>query len=363
MAERWIAIAEELAAKVKARLGPRGMAILSLLSLAWGIASGITLARDYAHSTTLVASFDGIVGLSAAFHVWLLYAQAVSRREQTPGGLRGVLLKRPQLVANAVALVTQSFVQYIVMFSLPLLFLAHAWITFALAATLVLISLMDPWWEVLSRQSWFMALIRSFCALIAASFAFAIWFPGQLAWFYPVLGAIALTAALPWSLLVQHRRPQIGEVIAVLGVALVIFGQAWTNVWLRVPLLSVWLRSPALGTDIRDHMLEIGWPGSISRTDLEAALRGGRDVCCLTPVVSPSGLVAPVTHEWLIDGQVIDRIVLPPVRGRGDADGKAYRTHSCKRHLPPPEMVHEITCRAVLGDDVVLGRVSVEVTP
>lgn len=368
--KHWVSHLEDRLDRLQDRLGRRGMLLVAALSMVWGLISGITLQRDYAHSTALVANLALLVFASGALNLWLVFSRRLTRQKsaddgdrwwdaQDRPGLWRSLANRPHLVTGLAGFAMQSAVQYVLMFALPLLFMAHAWIALAVSAAIVATSLVDPWWQRLMRHGWYMALVRTVCAVMAVSFSFAIWFPEQLRLFYQILGGTAVLAAQPWSALLHRRRPRLGEVLAVACVVLGVGAQVWTKTWLRVPLLSVWLRQPALGQGISDHDLQTRWSGVIPPPELARALSQDDGICCLTPVVAPSGVSAPMIHEWLIDGMVIDRIELPPIRGRGDRAGGAYRTYSCKHHLPLPPAKGELTCRAWLAGSIALGKAEV----
>ncbi len=364
---------EALWARIAKRLG-RGILVLSFLSMLWGLSTAFTITRDYAHSARLVGYFAALVLVSIAFRTWMEYArrrQAKNRRElelaeedapETKLKLGDVLIEKAYVVEGMVVTVTQFCIQYIMMFCIPLLFLAQAWITLGLAVAVVASSLVDRWWFRLSRRSWYTGLVRSFSAVIATSFAFAVYFPQRLGLYYPVLSAVAILSILPWELLVQLKRPRAVHFLPCLGVILVVVIQAHLGSWIRVPLLSVWLNKPAIGTERQGRSLGDAWSRKTPKAKLERALAEGLDVCCLTPVVSPSGVMSPVTHEWLVDDQVIDRITLPSVRGVDDG-ANGFRTFSCKHNLPPPSSIHRITCRVLLEDRIHLGRADVTFDP
>lgn len=353
--------AEELWARIAKRLG-RWMLLFTILSMLWGLSTAFTITRDYAHSARLVGYLAALVVVSIAFRTWVEVAQR-RRARNAPGGKLGeALFAKAYVVEGMVVTVTQFCIQYIMMFCIPLLFLAKAWVTFGLAVAVVASSLVDRWWFRLSRHGWYTALVRSFSAVIAASFAFAVYFPRHLIHYYSVLSAVALLSALPWELLVQKRRPRPANCAPFLGVLLVVVIQAQLGSWIRVPLLSVWVQKPAIGTGRDGRRLADAWPRRSPKARLEQALAQGLDVCCLTPVVSPSGVMSPVTHEWLVNDQVIDRIKLPAVRGVDDGSG-GFRTYSCKRNLPPPASIHRLTCRVLLEDLIHLGRAEVTFEP
>jgi hypothetical protein len=294
---QWLRRLEDLYLKVTERLGRRGMLALTALSLVYGAVSGVTLTRDYAHSRLLVGSLAGLVLVSAAWRLWGEYARRTRARGATVSGMRGALLDRPRLVTGAAQALTQACTQYIMMFCLPLLVFAHAWITATLAGLVILSSIVDRWWRKLAERPWYVALVRSFAAVLSTSFAFGVLFPHDLALFYPVLGGVAVAAALPWNLIVHQKRPRVADLSPVLVVLALVLGQAALNTWIRVPLLSVWLHRPVFGTGLADRSLTDVWPSMVPQAKLADALASGQELCCLTPVVAPSGVTSPLTHE------------------------------------------------------------------
>jgi hypothetical protein len=242
------------------------------------------------------------------------------------------------------------------MFCLPLLFFAQAWICLGFAAALAVISLVDPWWSYFAKRPLCMAAARSFSAVLAASFCFAIFFPTYLGYFYPCLAVVAGVSSLPWNLLLDRRRRVFSDWLPCLTIGFLALVSAQAGVYLRVPLLSVWLKDSGFGLGVRDHQLVSPWHKKEPRVRLLLALATDEGVCCFTPVVSPSGVNVPVSHEWAIDGRVIDRIQLSAIRGVGKAEGKAFRTFSCKHHLSGSDTAHTLSCRVFLDGGIYLGR-------
>lgn len=349
--------AKDVRERALAKLG-RGARALPWLSLVYGIVSGVYLTRDYAHSTQLLFYLALAVVVQGSLRLALFVA------ERRAGHLALVqnLAQRPDLVQGLALGAQQYAVQYILMYCIPLLFVARAWVTFGLAVLAVATTLWDTWWLKLARNPLYTSAMRTLAATLAASFAFAVVFPARLSAFYPTLGAVAVLAAVPWDEL-RRKRLRIGflpflpavVVLAAVGV------QVKADHWLRFPLLSVGLRGAGLGVGIQDRELVERLPRSVPRARFaELALRGD-ELCCLTPIVSPSGLTAPVTHEWRFDGLVGDRINLPPVRGRGDAG--SFRTFSCKKHLPTPATLREVECIVLLDGTIRIGHTRLVVQP
>ena len=361
---RWISAAQSFWQRRSAQL----MLIFSLLSMVWGIISGIMLTRDYAQSTRLIAYMALFVAVSVLFRMWLELARRTEQRAaiesaKSQGRLLKFMLERPVLVEAAALFATQVAVQYIAMFCLPLLFFARAWVSLGLALGLAVVSLVDPWWNYFAKRPLCMAAARCFSAVIASSFCFAIFFPGYLAYFYHCLAVVAVVSVLPWQLLIEPRRRVFSDWLPSALIGLLALVGAVTNHELRVPLLSVWLKDPGIGLSVEDHQLVGSWQDVEPRAKLLAALAEREEVCCFTPIVSPSGVDAAVTHEWFMNDKVIDRIELSKVRGVGQVNGKAFRTFSCKRHIAGAETAQTLGCRVFLGGDIYLGRALVSFEP
>ncbi len=355
---RAFVLLEKARAELRRRLGRRAY-LLPWLSFAYGIVSGVTITRDFAHSSSLVRWFVTLIVVSIALRAFTyVQREELGAKLGERFGVVRHLLDRPALIQGLGSGLTQYSVQYIGMFCLPLLFFAQAWWTFGLTLLVVGTTLWDSWWDRLAPRFWYLALIRAVSAVLAASFTFAVLLPRQLAWFHPLCAAAAAAAVLPWHRLSSRTRPERRELLPFLVVSALAVYQASTDAWLRVPLLSVWLKAPQMGVGIDHRKLREPWHAEVSRERLSLALSLGQDVCCITPVVSPSGVLAKVIHEWRADGRIIDRISLPEIRGGGGPDGLApFRTFSCKKHLPPPSRTGLLECLVYLEPAIYLGRV------
>ena len=131
----------------------------------------------------------------------------------------------------------------------------------------------------------------------------------------------------------------------------------------RLPILSLWLSDPAIGLGIEQRELKQRWKREISHAEWSEALQDGREICCRTPVTTPSGVESPVTHEWVIDGQVVDRIEVGPIRAIAKNGEKAFRTYTCKRYFDAPEFVKDLECRVYLQHHLYLGRIKIKILP
>ncbi len=352
--------------KIQEQHGNRISLVLTGLSFLWGLISGILLKRDYEHSRALLSYLGLFVLISVIFRIFVEYEARLAAKEREPKGLRRLLVKRPSLVSGAANFGTQYAAQYITMFCIPLLSLAGAWITLALTLLIAVISLVDPWWNKVSMLPWCMSLIRTFSSVIAVAFAFPVLMPAYLEYFYQVLAATALLTSLPWDLLMGWQRRRLQHLLPPAVVLSLIIAEVFMHSRLRLPLLSIWLKDQAIGVDISSYKLGEIWTKEEDRSKLLAATNEGHGICCYTPIVSPSGVEAIVSHEWLINDQVVDRISLSPIRSpEPNSQGvkvhneRGFRTYSCKKHVADPSSVKELTCRIYLGEGLFVGETSV----
>jgi hypothetical protein len=352
--------------KLQEHHGTRISWVLTGLSFLWGLASGVLLKRDYEHSRTLLSYLGLFVLISVIFRIFVEYEARLAARAQTPRGLRGLLVKKPALVSGVANFGTQYAAQYITMFCIPLLFLARAWFTLGLTVILAAICLVDPWWNRVSTLAWCMSLIRAFSGVIAVAFAFPVLMPQYLQYFYPVLAATAVLATLPWDLVMGWQRRRLQHAWPPLLAICLIVAEIFMHSRLRLPLLSIWLKDQAMGVDINAYKLSETWSQDEDQGKLTAARDAGQSICCYTPIVSPSGVASMVSHEWLINDQVVDRILLSPIRSpEPNAQGvrqhneRGFRTYSCKKHIPDPSNVRALTCRVYLEESLFVGETQV----
>jgi hypothetical protein len=359
---------ENLQLWLKRRLG-RWMVVFPLLSTGWGIASGITVSRDYEKSRYLVGYLAALVLLSVLLRLWLdrqAFWLAESEEPVDPpkgprARLKASLKKRPELVEVPTLQVTQYCAQYIVTFSLPLLYTAHAWTTLILVTVLAATTLWDQWWGFLIRRSWYRSLIRLLSTVLAVAFVYPVFLPQELDLFHPTLGILALLSVLPWDLVTRKRTIRRRDWFPSLGVGGLILAQSVLGAATWFPMLSVWIKSPALGFGIENRVLHEEIGSQVSRDRLLAGLASPEGLCCLTPVKGPSGISSTLVHEWRVNGRLVDKILLPPVLGTGHSPSE-YRTYSCKHYFPNRAEITSISCLAYLEGHHLLSEVEIAVT-
>jgi hypothetical protein len=350
--------------------------IFPLLSLVWGIISAFFLARDYAHSQYLAISLGALTFFSIFLKLWFhglghrweaswFQRLASSQKLGAHNFLRWLMsyVAKQETVESMALLVNQTCIQYMTMFCIPLLYAAESWGTLGMTMIVGATSLWDRWWERLAKRPWYMAIVRGCGALLAISYAFPVLFPEAFSYFYPVMATATFIAVLPWSCFFPYRTPTIQEASIVGIVVGAIMIQFFLGEWIRVPVLSVWVHRPALGLEVSEARLGERWPRKISSVRLEKALENKIQICCLTPVVSPSGMMATIAHEWLIDGQRIDYVPLGRIRSTDKTEVSPYRTYSCKQNFPRSRGISRIECRVYLDDTVDIGGASVSVRP
>jgi hypothetical protein len=87
-------------------------------------------------------------------------------------------------------------------------------------------------------------------------------------------------------------------------------------------------------------------------------LRAWGGVVAFSAVAAPAGLREPIYHLWLRDGEVVERILLSPIRGGLRA---GFRTYSRKIDLgQDPAGLWTVDVLTI--NDQLIGRIRLEVT-
>lgn len=343
--------------------------LLPWMSLAWGLTTAFLITRNLSEPGRFVAA-----GLFFVLAGWLVRFVVDSR-----------FGKGHKIVGLVSAFALQSAAQYVLLFVIPLLFLAKIWVPLAVSCALATVVLWDPWWLRFHRHPAFLIVLRQWIgALVAAAFLVVL-VPRALPWLYALISLLCVvfidrrqlfktepsegpgttrmdTGRLGSFFWLCVRR---GVTVAVLPIL-----AGWQHVsgagWPFAPV-SVWVHNPGftLGRPVfvdRDHVsgrlarLPAAGLNATSHTD---AMLQAQELCCVTPLVAGQGFEAHVTHDWLLDGRFLERIDLRRVRGNGD--DAPYRTFSCKKHFPGLVADSVLRCETRAAGRVLLGAVEIHI--
>lgn len=334
------------------------------LSLAWGVASGLLISRDASHTWRFLVFSLALVVFSALLSLWFLWRQKMEREPSDPVTRLGrVMHARSGAIEWLGVTAAQIYAQYILMFSLPLLFFARAWNVLLFMVVLVASTLWDPWFVRLFKSIWYRACLRVSCVLLAASYVFSLFLSEYLEYLPQTLATAAALGAFPWhsprirsraDMALSAPHAPFFATLSCVCVPLILFH------WTQFPLLSVWMPEArfAAGDDPKEASNSLPW--TLEPTTIAQALTSESGLCCVTPVVAPPGFASPLMHRWSVDGKIIDTIPLPAVRGlEGE---RSFRTFSCKRNLPNPQHAREIVCAVLAPGEVSLGRIKMTLT-
>ena len=328
---------------------------LPWVSLVWGIASGTLLARVYAKAATVMVYTFVFIVLSAGFVLWLKWLELNGQRSRL--GQR-----RTQMVDFFLDAVSQTSFQYVVMFTVPFLWLSGSYLTLIAAVSALATTLWSPWRERFSRSTLYLCCLRTLCGMLGLSFCLVVFRPDLLPRFYPLVWGSAVVLALPFEHFYRARRVTGGHYVLTGMLAVMVAIGAIRGKWLPFPLVSCWLRQPAIGVGVIGHEVLTPWPKTIAPVTLGVALATGQRICCATPLVSPRGLNHLMVHEWFADSKLIDTVSLKDVNTSAvnESERHPYHTHSCKDHFPKIDDVLNLSCRARIAG-VVIGSVTVRV--
>lgn len=247
-------------------------------------------------------------------------------------GLIGRWLARrgyPTLPRGVTAFIAQLIHQETLFFCLPFLLVTTVWTSGQALFTLLLIglgllSIIDPlYYRLAGRLRWLYFAFHAQCVFVVVLVTL------------PLLLSLTTAESLGYALLamVVFALPSLTHLLqpkgwrswlALLGVALVLAGVAWSGrAW--VPTAHLWLTdsalAPALDRDSRTPVGELDLtPGALARTGLYA----------YTAIRAPRGLEETIYHEWRHQGELLDRI---PLRVRGGRKA-GYRAWSHKLNFP-----------------------------
>ncbi len=226
-------------------------------------------------------------------------------------------------------LLRNSLQQYILLFTLPYLWLHRLWPLAVLTILLLAIFYLRPLHRRLSRSVWFRLTSRTLTAALVISFLSPYLASSWLDWYYPASALLLL----PWAF---TRLTQPGARCTTLGLIGLIILQAAGLPRLSLPLLSVW-STPAFFTSRSSDTERPDSPPELWRADGESSL------CCNVPIAAPQRLRQSIRHIWYVNGQRVDVISLNRFEPEPD---KPWRTWSCKKQLPAQG---KISCVASVG--------------
>lgn len=358
--------------------------ILPATSLVWGLVSGILISRDFQHTTRLVVFSFGLVLFSFLLSVWAIWQKRTATSKKPLSAIKRRLQRRAPTIEWLAVTATQIYVQYILMFCLPLLYFAKSWFVFCCTILFLFSSLWDPWWQKLVKKGWYRVSIRSWSLSLSFSFLYAIFFSNHLDKFYVTLNIVAMAGAFPYAWFARVKflgrsNARVTDFIPAIIIELLAAGQ-YTNLYhYRFPLISVWLREPtfAIGELETKTFENLKSSNTMGVRELNDIFEGGKRLCCFTPVVAPGVVNASVTHEWTLDGVVLERIKLPKIRtthfsnssenlktfaktNNNAMDAASYRTFSCKKSIyfsDSKNATPNIGCKVFLDDVLYIGEV------
>lgn len=307
---------------------------LPWISLLWGIASAFLMARGYQNTTRLILYFVALLVCSQFIHKF------VGRR----------ILHRVGVLS------TQLAIQYIFLFLLPFLFFSKAWLSLGFTIALCVILFWDPWWERFAKHKWFVLIQSGWGAFLTLLFLYGVLFPNATFVYHSFVAMVLLFIGI---LITKFYKNIMG--VRVLGV-LAFFGSLAILQWtlplrFRFPALGIWTRNAHFGFGASEHAEKYFIGSKISIKEFNDFLGSQAEpLCCFSPVVAPPKFQRKIKHQWLVDGNLVDTIELPHVKGSAD-ESRGYRTYSCKQNFGDLNQVSKIECRIFIEDQVYLSTV------
>ncbi len=316
--------------------------ILPFLFLAYGLYSMQSLQRDFQSVHRLTVYLVLLVPVFLLFNLAFRWYEAREKRRRFDTALHWVSRS-----------LNQNFTQYILMFCLPFFIAGQRWFYAVIHIVALAISLWEPWWARLLASWIYRRLMLLWSLLTAVSFLFPFLWPSSLAWFYPALTAVGMTAFIP------GRRDKSHMITVGVGsLALIASLLALPLSW-RFPILSVWLQKPHFETDtlVKDSPHQ-SLGDTFPVQDLQRLLAEGHSLCCVAPIVAPPTLREKVVQEWSLDGHIIESPELKTSIA-GNADQRAFRSYFCKQNFPSFGPGQLLRCRILLQHSINLGSTQV----
>jgi hypothetical protein len=345
-------------------------------SLAWGLVTASLITRNISDPGRFVAAGVFFVFLSLVLQ--LVAAHAWSQNHE-PG--------RKRVFGFFSSLILQSAAQYFLMFALPFLYFGQYWFAFAMSALFAAVTLWDPWWAWAFKHPVLPVVLRQWvCGLLLSSIMVA-FVPSFVAFTSFVVLLACLYLSHFWSVWsAGDPRVQISvqggtglkvhlvslfwkicRTAAVLILPVAAGLQFMTRLSSPFPLLGVWLQQPAF-TFGRPTYLDRDTFGPTLHVLENSAIQSGpagsvlaTEICCVTPIIASSSFGSRIEHHWFINGREFETIVLPIARGNGE--GAAFRTYSCKRKFARLEPLDTISCDARVLGGITLGTITIQVSP
>jgi hypothetical protein len=261
-----------------------------------------------------------------------------------------------QLIALVVDYSVQSLFHGMLLFLLPIyyasttLMSANVWFLFVLVGAAILTTI-DPWYRVIVlRFRWIEVPLFGFGLFASMNVAFPL-VRVPSAWAILFSGFVSILALAP----IFRRGP----------------GVSWSGALARAGLwgvafaLSLWVLREWI-PPVPLHLTRATFAKSVARLEpvqpiatlSVEELRAWGGVVAFSAVAAPAGLREPIYHLWLRDGEVVERILLSPIRGGLRA---GFRTYSRKTDLGQ-DPAGSWTVDVLTINDQLIGRIRLEVT-
>jgi Family of unknown function (DUF5924)/Protein of unknown function (DUF2914) len=317
---------------------------VSLASLTGGVLTLFVFRRGLPH-------IGWIVGYLLL--LWLLFAVLLEVRQPlTQSGRRS-----GRLVVTAVDYTLQTLYHGLLLFVLPAYY-ASATLTSRNVVFLVLIVAMavlatfDPWYRaVVHPRPWLGHVF--FAVSIFAALNVALPLIGV-----PPIGALlvsAFAASLAVTPVVRRAsgrswRGALGATVALglVAMTLAAVGRSW------IPPAPLFMARAVMTWDVLDHTAVEPLPSTVSAADVKQY-----GLVAYTAIYAPAGLRQSISHVWMHEGRLVQRVGLSPVQG-GRREG--YRTYSRKTSFPA-DPAGRWTVDVVTASGQLIGRLKFRVAP
>ncbi|RMF18450.1 MAG: DUF2914 domain-containing protein [Candidatus Dadabacteria bacterium] len=235
----------------------------------------------------------------------------------------------PSALESAGNLVLQSVQQESFFFALPFIYRATVWDSPSTLFSLIVglagaVSVIDPVWSRwIARHRLLLTLYHALALFVAALVAIPLLAGTDAATGLIAAAALTTLFAVPtlsgWREFRRWRAWGRLLLLAVIGGMLAWVGRGW------IPPAPLRVVDAAITPEVIADKLRVGSPKQVWTV---ADLRGG--VVAYTPIRAPLGLNEAIFHEWIHEGERVDRIQLD-IRGGRKA---GFRTWSRKQNFP-----------------------------